>query len=202
MKKTPELKNLVFENILSESLKFYPPTEGSYIKTYPEFIQFFKNINSISKHDLIISSHFVYGWMPTIINLKFQDMEDVLKSLNKAKSGAILTIAELELLKKAINNSLVGLSKLLHFINPIDYAIWDSRIYRYTTDKKSSYGIGNTQLYLNYLSKLNEIESLVDFDEIKKNVSVHFDYEITSKRVIELLMFEADKRDNKKRIKS
>ena len=101
---------------------------------------------------------------------------------------------------KTINNSLVGLSKLLHFINPIDYAIWDSRIYRYTTNKKSSYGIGNTQLYLNYLSKLNEIESHVDFDEIKKNVSVHFDYEITSKRVIELLMFEADKRDNKKLI--
>ena len=47
---------------------------------------------------------------------------------------------------------------------------------------------------------LNEIESHVDFDEIKKNVSVHFDYEITSKRVIELLMFEADKRDNKKLI--
>ena len=88
MKKTPELKNLVFENILSESLKFYPPTEGSYIKTYPEFIQFFKNINNISKHDLVISSHFVYGWMPTIIELKFQDMEGVLKSLNKAKNGS------------------------------------------------------------------------------------------------------------------
>jgi len=29
MKKTPELKNLVFENILSESLKFNPPTEDS-----------------------------------------------------------------------------------------------------------------------------------------------------------------------------
>tara|TARA_B100000780_G_C20687328_1_gene273414 strand:- start:19 stop:435 length:417 start_codon:yes stop_codon:yes gene_type:complete len=138
--------------------------------------------------------------MPTIIELKFKDMEDVLKSLNNAKSGAMLTLGELELLKSTINNSLVGLSKLLHFINPIDYAIWDSRIYRYTTVKKSSYGIGNTQLYLNYLSKLNDIESHVDFNEIKKNVSVHFDYEITSKRVIELLMFEADKRDNKKLI--
>ncbi|MDC0098077.1 hypothetical protein OAI37_05520 [Flavobacteriaceae bacterium] len=200
MKKTNKLKNLVFENILSESLKFTPPTEDSYIKTYPEFIKFFKNINSISKHDLVISSHFVYGWMPTIIELKFQDMEEVLKSLNKAKNGAILTIAELELLKNTINNSLVGLSKLLHFINPVDYAIWDSRIYRYSTDKKSSYGIGNTQLYLNFLSKLNEIESHVDFNEIKKNVSTHFDYVITSKRVIELLMFEADKRDNKKLI--
>ena len=200
MKKTTELKNLVFENILSESSKFIKPPEDSYIKTYPEFIQFFKNINSISKHDLVISSHFVYGWMPTIIELKFQDMEGVLKSLNKAKNGAMLMIEELELLKSTINNSLVGLSKLLHFINPVDYAIWDSRIYRYTSDKKSSYGIGNTQLYLNYLSKLNEIESHVDFDEIKKDVSAHFEYEISSKRVIELLMFEADKKDNKKLI--
>ena len=142
MKKTPELKNLVFENIYSESLKFNPPTEDSYIKTYPEFIQYFKNISNISKHNLVISSHFVYGWMPTIIELKFQDMEGgVLKSLNNAKNGAMLTVGELELLKSTINNSLVGLSKLLHFINPADYAIWDSRIYRYTTDKKSSYGI-------------------------------------------------------------
>ena len=36
--------------------------------------------------------------------------------------------------------------------------------------------------------------------KLKKSVLVHFDYEITSKRVIELLMFEADKRDNKKLI--
>ncbi len=99
MKKIPELKNLLFENILSESLKFIPPIEDSYINTYPEFILFFKNINIISKHDLVISSHFVYGWMPTIIELKFQYMEDVLKSLNKAKNGVILTIVELELLK-------------------------------------------------------------------------------------------------------
>ena len=120
MKKTPELKNLVFKNIYSESLKFKPPTEDSYIKTYPEFIQYFKNISNISKHDLVISSHFVYGWMPTIIELKFQDMEVVLNSLNKAKNGAMLTVGELELLKKTINNSLVGLSKLLHFINPVD----------------------------------------------------------------------------------
>ena len=40
MKKTTELKNLVFENILSESSKFIKPPEDSYIKTYPEFIHF------------------------------------------------------------------------------------------------------------------------------------------------------------------
>jgi hypothetical protein len=88
-----------------------------------------KNINSISKLDLVISSHFVYGWMSTIIEFKFQDMEGVLKFLNKAKNGAMLTVGELELLKSSINNSFVELSKLLHFINSVDYAILDSIIY-------------------------------------------------------------------------
>jgi hypothetical protein len=51
---------------------------------------------------------------------------------------------------------------------------------------------------LNYLLRLNQIESHNGFDKIKKNISVHFNYEITSKRIIELLMFEADKRAHKK----
>ena len=200
MKSQSKLKNLNFKNILKDANGFILTENDSYILTYPEFIKYFENIDIIDEHQLVIASHFVYGWMPTIIHLDLKEKGKVLKYLNAAKSGHFLNASELETLKVSINNSMVGLSKLLHFINPRDYAIWDSRIYRYTTDKKSTYGIGNTQLYLNYLSKLNEIESHVDFNEIKKNVSVHFDYEITSKRVIELLMFEADKRDNKKLI--
>ena len=64
--------------------------------------------------------------------------------------------------------------------------------------KKGAFGYAVTELQ-NYF-KLENTGYFADFDEIKKNVSVHFDYEITSKRVIELLMFEADKRDNKKLI--
>ena len=197
MKTTPELKNLIFKNILFESLKFKSPNNNSYINTYPDFIAFFKNIDIISQHDLVISSHFVYGWMPTIINLKLDNIEKALVYLNDVKKGYILKVNQLELLKGCINNSLVGLSKLLHFINPVDYAIWDSRIYRYTTNKKSSYGIGNVNLYVDYLSRLNEIESHSDFYLINNKISASFSYSVTPKRIIELIMFEADKKNNK-----
>jgi hypothetical protein len=93
---------------------------------------------------------------------------------------------------------MVGLSKLLHFINPDTYAIWDSRIYRYTTGKKSSYGIGEPKLYLNYLTKINEIKSDPIFKNIHLQISKHFNYPITATRTIEIVMFESDKRDNKK----
>ena len=194
MSKTPVLKNLNFKIIYNESLKFNIPVDNSYISTYPEFISYFQDINELTKHDLIIASHFVYGWMPTIINLKLDEIDKVLKYLNNAKNGYILKAIELELLKKCINNSLVGVSKLLHFINPVDYAIWDSRIYRFTTSKKSSYGIGNVMLYIDYLSKLNKIELHPNFYLINNKISSIFNYHMTPKRIIELIMFEADKK--------
>ena len=200
MKRDPQLINLNLENILKEAKLFKPPIEDSYIQTYPEFIKFFRNKNEITKHDLVISSHFVYGWMPTIIDLNLDNLDEVLNYLNLAKAENLLNEDQLEILKNAINNSLVGLSKLLHFINPDIYAIWDSRIYRYTTGKKSSYGIGEPKLYLNYLTKINEIKSNPVFENIHLKISNHFNYPITATRAIEILMFEADKRDHKKLI--
>ena len=72
--------------------------------------------------------------------------------------------------KNCINNSLVGLSKLLHFINPQNYAIWDSRIFRFLTEKKSQYGIGNPKMYLQYLEEIKNIEKENGYPEIHKKI--------------------------------
>jgi len=141
---------VIFEIIKQDTEKLSISTSDSYIKAYPEFIQYFQELDSIEKHQLIISSHFVYGWMPTIITLNITQIDEVLLLLNRAKNGEELTVKELGILKGCINNSMVGLSKLLHFINPEKYAIWDSRIFRYLTGKKSQYGIDRPELYLEY----------------------------------------------------
>lgn len=167
--------------------------ESSYIKSYPFFINYFENIETIKLEHLIIASHFVYGWMPTIIDLSFKNTEAVLKVLNKAKQGELLNEGELLIGKKAINNSLVGLSKLLHFINPSVYAIWDSRIFRFLTHKKSSYGISEPINYLKYLNYLGVLVLDSRFKNIHKNVNQIVGYEVSSLRAIELIMFEADK---------
>lgn len=189
------LKNLNFEklNLITNSLKL--DSNSSYIKSYPEFINYFKKIIEIKKHHVVISSHFVYGWMPTIINLNLDNGEQVLKLLNLVKNEHLLNEPELEILKKAINNSLVGLSKLLHFINPKIYAIWDSRIYRYLTEKKTAYGIGTVGLYLDYLEGLKRIANTNGFTDFKNKISNAVGYEVSSNRAIELVMFEADKKN-------
>ena len=124
------MKNLSFENLKKDVETFILTENDSYVDSYSEFINYFKNIDWIEKHNLVIASHFVYGWMPTIIQLDTKNVDEVLSALNAVKAGHSVTESQLEIIKKCINNSMVGTSKLLHFINPNLYAIWDSRIFR------------------------------------------------------------------------
>jgi|SRR5690606_29608731 len=189
------MKNLKFETILKDAKKLILTENNSYIKTYPEFIKYFENINAggIKEHNLVIASHFVYGWMPTIIHLNLEQKDKVLFLLNAVKSGHILSVNEMEILKESINNSMVGVSKLLHFINPRDYAIWDSRIFRYLTEKKSSYGIDKPKHYLDYLNGIKNIAENKDYRKLHDLISRNFEYDIYPTRAIEVVMFETDR---------
>jgi len=73
--------------------------------------------------------------MPKVRQLKNTPFEEIIAILNRAKIGEPLKVKELDALKACINNSLVGASKLLHFINPEQYAIWDSKIFKYVTGR-------------------------------------------------------------------
>lgn len=118
--------------------------------SYHHFVRFFSNKNELSENDIIVSAYFSYGWMPTILNLNFGDkkeLDEVVRILNRVRRGDFLKRDELSILKSMFNNSIVGTSKLLHFISPSKYVIWDSRVANY-------FGINlpnNVELYLQYL---------------------------------------------------
>lgn len=192
MNTTTIFKNLNFEQLYQGANELTLSRNDSYIKSYPEFINYFKGIDNITEHNLVIASHFVYGWMPTIINLNIHDKKLVLELLNKVKNDEVLTKEQLEELKKVINNSMVGLSKLLHFINPKYYVIWDSRIYRYLTDRKSQYGIGDASKYIQYIEGIKNIKSHPNYKSIHNLVVEKLGYDAEPTRIIELIMFQAD----------
>lgn len=186
-------KNLNLETLQRDSVNFQLSENDSYLTTYPYFLKYFKDIDEIKEEHLVISSHFVYGWMPTILYLDLDQKDKVLTLLNMVKCGHIINQLELEILKKSINNSLVGVSKLLHFINPKEYAIWDSRILRYLTEKKTSYGIGNPELYLEYLKGIKEIIENSAFSKLHSTIEGVYGDKIYPTRAIEILMFQTDK---------
>ena len=84
---------------------------------------------------LVVLAHAIYGWMPTILEIGNSDQVgqlNIVKAIRKINTGLISDysnfIEEIRILARFTNNSFVGLSKLLHFLFPENYAIWDNNI--------------------------------------------------------------------------
>ena len=187
------MSELKIEILKKEIENFEVYEENSYVNSYQEFIEYFRNVLKIEKHHLVISSHFVYGWMPTILKLKLTHLDKVLQLLNKVQTDEILKPKELEILRSSINNSLVGTSKLLHFINPEIYPIWDSKIFKYWSGNKTTYGIQKPENYLEFTKEIGKTVQHPDFHEIHKRIENLLKYSVSSVRALELLIFQSFK---------
>lgn len=166
--------------------------DKSYLVAYPEFLKYFEDVDVLTVHHLVIGIHFTYGWMPTIFNFKNKELEKAVEILNRAKKDEeLLTEKDLEDLRECLNNSLVGVSKLLHFIRPDKYAIWDSRVYRYINEKSAyQYQIHEYKAYLNYLQFCESIISQPAFDSLHTSMEEKVGYKMTPLRSLELIMFK------------
>lgn len=192
------MQYLKIENILQAYGVIKINKDDTYLKTYNDFIEFFASKRTITKNDFVIGSHLVYGWMPTIISFNFDNIENNVKYLNDVKNGKLLSEFELESLKKAVNNSIVGVSKLLHFINPDKYAIWDSRIHRYATGKKSGYGVNTVSSFMQYQTGLRELTLHPNAIILQSDIQNTLGYKISKLRTLEMIMFEFDKNGSSK----
>ena len=126
--------------------------DDPYIASYPHLLDFFKLKKVITAGDVVCGAHMVYGWMPTVLELHSDaercDLGNAAVMLTKVKAGTSLNGAEIEALASLVNNSLVGVSKLLHFLAPNAYAIWDSKVFAFVHDKRAHhYRVNNVQRY-------------------------------------------------------
>ena len=105
-----------------------------FLSVYPILIQDAAARTRINWQDAVTLLHVVYAWMPTMLRTqRFGDYEPnqkarIVKFLKLAQSGQALSVGQIEILMAFANNSVVGVSKLLHLLNPRQYPIWDSRV--------------------------------------------------------------------------
>lgn len=166
--------------------------------SYVSFLNFFKGKKALSEDDFIVSAYFSYGWMPTIPNISgdFKKLAEICSKCIPSNEPKEIKECEMQLLVSAMNNSLVGTSKLLHFINPQKYAIWDSRVYRYLFGETAHDSrLHDIKLYKEYLELLKYISGSPGngFDHVKnyiKNlVSIKPEEGLSDFRIIELVFF-------------
>ncbi len=102
------------------------------LKWYDLTYELFKNSSLDSLDDFWRIVAFTYSWMPTIPEIyedEIKDGENLLVKLKGLKNGDSSHLKSLlEELVPVINNSLVGTSKVLHFIAPEQVPIIDRNV--------------------------------------------------------------------------
>lgn len=193
--------NVSYDQFFEDGKKFEVVRQTDMI-SYPAFLKYFADLKALERDNLIIGINFTYAWMPTIFKFGPDKSEDKLECrledglecglriLNCAKRGKALTNKQLEVLKKLFNNSLVGTSKLLHFIRPDVFAIWDSRVYRYLKKTEPYYDrISDTGTFLDYQAFCKDIVKQPQFGNLQRDIEQKVGYEMSPLRVAELVMY-------------
>jgi hypothetical protein len=165
----------------------------SYLLSYQHILSYFTNIREISASDLVRGAHMAYGWMPTQLDLISRipgvNFDEGGRLLTAAKAR-MLTVAEIADLKSLVNNSVIGVSKLLHFVAPNRYAIWDSKVYSFVYEQPPNPGLANNiDRYCTYLCVLEYLREDRRFEGFHMSVQRKVGYEISDLRAIELVMF-------------
>ena len=161
----------------------------TYHKSYRYFVSYFSSKSQLTEEDLVIGANFTYGWMPTILNFKTSEFDSAVKIINKVKKQERIADEEVIALKNLINNSLVGVSKLLHFINPDVYAIWDSRVCNFLTGKSHKQKIEKISLFWSYLDLCQRVRKHTDFMPIHNSFISKIGYKVSPMRTLEQIMF-------------
>lgn len=174
----------------------YTTQEDIYVEMYQYYINFFKEKEVLTESDVVIGVGFTYSWMPTILKkLNLSKLDKVTSILNNVKQRVEISDDDFLLLKEFSNNSLVGASKLLHFINPEEYAIWDSRVFKFLNNNEAAhkYKLEKVHVYREYLSYLNNLKTSGTLDDIVATLKTKIGYSISDYRALELMFFLGSK---------
>jgi len=165
----------------------------SYIRAYPHIMASLKSRKVLDEQDFVCAAHMVYGWMPTILEIHADESLSVSQGvalLNKARAEGCLSEVEIGQLARLVNRSVVGASKLLHFVNPEAFAIWDSRIYRFMHLKvPHQYRVNNAAEYGKYLGRLQQLRKDDRFVGFHQSVNEKMGYAVSGLRALEVVMF-------------
>jgi len=184
------MENITFEEIeaRSNTLMGIDPNH-TYQISYRHFVNYFDVADELTIEHLICGSNMAYGWMPRILNYKNHEFENSLRLLNDAKNGEILEDDQIISLKNLFNNSFVGTSKILHFVNPSLYAIWDSKVYKFLVNYRRRSGANYIQNFSPYLRLCRRLVDDPRFADLQPEFEAHLGYEVSPMRKLELIMF-------------
>lgn len=133
---------------------------------YFALLHLFKRLDPERDHDLLAGALAAYGWMPTMMKniSKREQLKSLIAQLRKSRANNAADVLSLHRgsgALRAVNNSTIGTSKLLHFFLPDRIAIWDSVLGR-SFNLVHGYQIDSEDRFINYTRAIHEAAGAMD----------------------------------------
>lgn len=164
-------------------------TAATYRYSYDRYLQYFRDKPThevLTEQDLYVGFGFAYSWMATIKQLdpRIKVIASAVDSLNRVRAmhpedlhlGDVLSnavprdqINKLETLIEPIRkflSSVIGSSKLLHFVNPDVFPIWDSTIHRYWESNGNRNSSDSLNRYIVYVYNIHTLINDTHFENM------------------------------------
>lgn len=183
-----------------EELRGMIQPDDSYLHYYRAILEHFASVQTFDTDSFIVAAHVVYGWMPTVLELAVDEPVDLQRAVNALNRSRLEFFNDEDLghLIRVVNNSLVGVSKLLHFANPEVFAIWESNVYRFVVEKEPfHYRMNSLKEFTDYHEKLAALREDARFPGFHSSVIKLLGYEVTALRALELAIFYCSRGDRR-----
>lgn len=184
--------------------KIHNPRSVTYLSTYPS-IRALATLPSAFDLDRFHQlAAMTYGWMPRVVRIDPQHVQDALESI--ATASAVTPEGVRTTPVRAIANcvtSVVGASKMLHFVNDAVFPIWDSNTetFRLRLRRKPSHNhMTQVSNFFSYVDEVHAIRREPGFPEFYSRYLEAFNarlaemhiapYNISEVRAIEAAAFE------------
>lgn len=172
-----------------------PKLPSEYSRSYTALLALANSLDGeANARDLLMLGCAVYAWMPTILqSWDFSPFDSgkisvsMLREISCPEDAATLLTNSVE--GPLLNNSWVGSSKFLHFVNPNAFPIWDSRVAGRFGVKPWS--INRKPIFLEYMRFCHR--NVISFDSELRGISRFLDSQdgsgVTRLRMLELMLF-------------
>jgi len=136
------------------------PLGDSYLQTYPFLINGIKSLMPLNQDKLLIAGSSIFSWMPTQSKIDTTLLSASLAIITNLKTHSLTKANLLQLantFRTIRGSSVVAASKLLHFLYPDEYPIWDSRVrqnYGHTPKKDHQ-----SDIYMSYTATVKSLKS-------------------------------------------
>jgi hypothetical protein len=133
---------------------------AAYLSTYPQICGFAPAGTVITHPTFLQLATMTYGWMPRILRIDGKHIAAAITALNHGAAASGVTFHAVPIIDLALClHSVVGASKMLHFVNPAVFPIWDSKVESFRLGYSPSHVHMNA--IANYVDYARDVHSIM-----------------------------------------